>query len=61
MRSLSIKFLLLKFTYQVSAWIFILMGFYSYIKTFAVCKAMGFTQQFLKKVTIFVFVFLLKG
>ncbi len=61
MGALSIKFLLLKFTYQVSAWIFILIGFYSYIKTFAVCKAMGFTEQFLKKVKISFFVCLLKG
>lgn len=49
MRVLSIKFLLLRFTYQVSAWIFILIGFYSYIKTFAVCKPTVFTEQFLKK------------
>lgn len=55
MRSLSIKSLLLKFTYQVSAWIFILIGFYSYIKTFAICKPTVFTEQLLKKVEFSVF------
>jgi hypothetical protein len=55
MQTLSIKFLLLRFAYQVSAGIFILIGFYSYIKTFAICKPTVFTEQFLKKVKIFAF------
>lgn len=57
MRSLIIKFLLLKFTYQISAWILVFIGFYSYIRTFAVCKPTVFRKQFLKKVKIFVFYF----
>lgn len=61
MGALNIKFLLLKFTYQVLAWIFILIGFYSYIKTFAVCKAMVLTEQFLKKSENSRLLFLLKG
>lgn len=61
MRSLSINFLLLRFTYQISAWVFSLIGFYSYIKTFAICKPTVFTEQFLKKVKIFLFFISLIG
>lgn len=49
MGTLSINFLLLRFTYQISAWVFSLIGFYSYIKTFAICKPTVFTEAILKK------------
>lgn len=58
MQKLSIKFLLLIFSYPVSAWMFILIGFYSYIKSFAVCKPTTSTNKILRKMKIFVFIFL---
>lgn len=61
MGTLSINFLLLRFTYQISAWVFSLIGFYSYIKTFAICKPTVFTEKFLKKAKIFLFLFLCSG